>query len=173
MSHDIDFGSLSLRDTLDLAIAIEEEAKERYDEFAEQLDAHRTPEVAKFFRFMSDNEIKHAEVLASQRADLFGNEASTADTSMLYEIEAPDYDGARAFMTIEGALDVAYNAEVKAYDFYNQALPSVEDGEIKELFVRLRDEETKHQEMINEIKAKVPQGYAFDPNDFVDEATGQ
>ena len=173
MSHDIDFGSLSLRDTLDLAIAIEEEAKERYDEFAEQLDAHRTPEVAKFFRFMSDNEIKHAEVLASQRADLFGNEASTADTSMLYEIEAPDYDGARAFMTIEEALDVAYNAEVKAYDFYNQALPSVEDGEIKELFVRLRDEETKHQEMINEIKAKVPQGYAFDPNDFVDEATGQ
>ena len=63
MSHDIDFTTLTLRDTLDLAIAIEEEAKERYDEFAEQLEAHHSPEVAKFFRFMSDNEIKHAEQL--------------------------------------------------------------------------------------------------------------
>ena len=41
MSHDIAFADLSLRDTLDLAIFVEEEAKERYDEFAEQMDAHR------------------------------------------------------------------------------------------------------------------------------------
>ena len=173
MSHDIDFGALSLRDTLDLAIAIEEEAKERYDEFAAQLEAHRTPEVAKFFRFMAKNEVKHAEVLATQRAELFGNEASTADPSTLYEIEAPEYDGARAFMSIEDALDVAFAAEVKAYDFYHQALPSVKDDAIKELFTRLRDEEVRHQEMIEEIKAKVPEGGGFDPNDFVDEATGQ
>jgi len=173
MSHDIDFSALSRRDTLDLAIAIEEEAKERYDEFAEQLDAHHTPEVAKFFRFMSDNEVKHAETLAAQRADLFGNEPSTADTSVLYEIEAPDYDGTRAFMSIDDALDVAHAAEVKAYDFYNQALPSVTDEEIKALFIRLRDEEVRHQELIAEIKAKLPEGNGFDPNDFVDEATGQ
>ena len=70
MSQDIDFSALNLRDTLDLAIAIEEEAKERYDEFAEQLDAHHSPEVAKFFRFMADNEVKHAEVLAAQRSEL-------------------------------------------------------------------------------------------------------
>jgi len=173
MSHDIDFSALTLRDTLDLAIAIEEEAKERYDEFAEQLEAHRTAEVAKFFRFMSENEVKHAEVLAAQRTDLFGNEPSTADASMLYDIEAPEYDGARAFMSIEDALNVALAAEVKAYDFYHQALPSVDDDAIKELFTRLRDEEVRHQEMIKEIIAKVPEGDGFDPNDFVDEATGQ
>jgi rubrerythrin len=134
MTHDIQFGALSLRDTLDLAIAIEEEAKERYDEFAEQLEAHRTEEVAKFFRFMSDNEIKHAEVLAAQRAELFGNEPSTADTSLIIEIEAPDYDGARAFMSINEALEVALNAEIKAYEFYHGALPSVDDADIKKLF---------------------------------------
>jgi rubrerythrin len=173
MSHDIDFSTLDLRDTLDLAIAIEEEAKERYDEFADQLEAHRTPEVAKFFRFMSDNEIKHAEVLAAQRNELFGNEPSTADTSMLYDIEAPDYDGARAFMSIQEALEVALNAEIKAYHFYHQALPSVADEGVKELFVRLRDEETRHQEMIKEIMAKVPDLDAFDPDDFADEPTAQ
>lgn len=173
MNHGIDFSALTLRDTLDLAIAIEEEAKERYDEFAEQLEAHHTPEVAKFFRFMSANEVKHAEAIATQRVKLFGNEASTADASVLYEIEAPEYDGARAFMSIQDALDVALAAEVKAYDFYDQALPSVTDNAIKELFVRLRDEEVRHQEMIEEIRAKVPEGNDFDPDDFVDEATGQ
>jgi len=173
MSHDIDFSTLNLRDTLDLAIAIEEEAKERYDEFAEQLDAHDTPEVAKFFRCMSDNEVKHAEVLAAQRAELFGNEPTTADTSVIYDIEAPDYDGARAFMSIQAALDLALNSEIKAYEFYHAALPSVTDDSIKELFTRLRDEEVRHQEMIKEIMTKAPDMDAFDPEDFVDEPTAQ
>lgn len=173
MSNDIDFSNLSLRDTLDLAIAIEEEAKERYDEFSEQLDAHHNPEVAKFFRFMAANEVKHAEVLAAQRAELFGDEASTADTSVLFDIEAPDYDGARAFMSINDALDLSLSSEIKAYEFYHQALPSVQDETVKALFVRLRDEEVKHQTMIKEIMAKVPDLDAFDPDDFADEPTAQ
>jgi rubrerythrin len=173
MSHGIDFQALSLRDTLDLAIAIEQEAKERYDEFAEQLDAHHNPEVAKFFRFMSDNEVKHAEVLTAQRREKFADETSTADTSVIFEIEAPGYDGARAFMSINDALEVALDAEIRAYEFYHQALPSVEDDGVKELFSRLRDEEVRHQEMIKEIMAKVPDLDAFDPEDFVDEPKAQ
>ena len=173
MNHDIDFSTLSLRDTLDLAIAIEEEAKERYDEFAEQLEAHHSPEVAKFFRFMSENEVKHAEVLTERRTELFADEPNTADASKLYDIEAPDYDGARAFMTIQEALEVALNAEIKAYDFYHQALPSVKDADVNALFVRLRDEEVQHQKMIKEIIAKVPDGDGFDPEDFEDEPTAQ
>jgi len=173
MSHDIDFSELSLRDTLDLAIAIEEEAKERYDEFAEQLEVHHNPEVAKFFRFMADNEVKHAEVLAAQRAELFGNETSTADTSVIYEIEAPEYDSARAFMEIHDALEVALNAEIKAFEFYRDALPTVDDEPVHDLFVRLRDEEVRHQEMIKEIMVKVPDLEAFDPEDFADEPTAQ
>ena len=173
MSQGIDFSTLSLRDTLDLAVAIEEEAKERYDEFAEQLEAHHNPEVAKFFRFMSANEIKHAEVLAGQRRELFGDQGSTADTSLIVEVEAPSYDGARAFMSVQEALEVALEAEVKAYEFYDGALPSVDNDEVSTLFVRLRDEEVRHQEMIKEIMAKVPDQGSFDPDDFVDEATGQ
>ena len=173
MSHDIDFSILSLRDTLDLAIAVEEEAKERYDEVAEQLEAHHSPEVAKFFRFMSDNEVKHAEVLAAQRSELFGSEPNTADTSAIYDIEAPDYDGARAFMSVHDALEVALNAEIKAYEFYHGALPLVTDDSTKELFTRLRDEEVRHQEMIKEIMVKLPETDGFDPEDFADDPTAQ
>ncbi len=173
MSHDIDFSSLSLRDTLDLAISVEEEAKERYDDFAEQMDAHRTPEAAKFFRFMAANEIKHAEKLREQRLLQFGSEPTTADFSVVYDIEAPEFDSARAFMSMQAALDVAMEAEVKAYEFYDCALPAVEDPKVNELFVELRDEEKRHQEMIEEARVKMPKGDDFDPNDFVDEPAAQ
>ena len=173
MSHDIDFTTLSLRDTLDLAIAVEEEAKERYDDFAEQMDAHRTPEAAKFFRFMAANEIKHAQKLIAQRKSHFGDEPSTADTSALYDIEAPEFDAARAFMSMQAALDVAMEAEVKAWLFYDGALGQVEDATIKDLFVELREEEKRHQEMIEEARAKMPKADDFDPDDFVDGPAAQ
>jgi rubrerythrin len=173
MSHDIDFSQLSLRDVLDLAISIEEEAKERYDDFAAQMDSHKTPEVAKFFRFMAANEIKHAEKIAEMRHTMFGDDPSTADRSMLFEIEAPEFDKVRAFMSMQAALDVAMQSEVKAYEFYDQALPEVTDADTRELFVELRDEEARHQEMIREVMNKVPEGKGFDPDDFVDEPVGQ
>ncbi len=173
MSKEIAFDNLSLRDTLDLAIFVEEEAKERYDEFAAQMDAHRTPDTAKFFRFMADNEVKHAEKLIAKRSSLFGDEPRTADTSMLYDIEAPEFDAARAFMSVKAALDVALLAETKAYDFYNDALPEISDPDVTALFAELRDEESRHQEMTREPMAKVPKDDGFDPDDFVDEPAAQ
>ena len=106
MSNDIDFNQLSLRDTLDLAIYVEEEAKDRYDEFAEQMEAHHTDEVAKFFRFMAANEVKHAQKLSEQRRGLFGGEPSTSDPSILFDVEAPEYGKVRAFMSVRAALEV-------------------------------------------------------------------
>ena len=173
MSSDIDFGSLSLRDTLDLAVFVEQEAKERYDDFAAQLEAHRTHQAAEFFRFMAGNEIKHAERLAAKRRDLFGDEPNTADTSLLYDIEAPEFDAARAFMSVRAALDVAMAAEVKAYEFYDGALPQVSDPNVKALFMELRDEESRHQELIRQTMAKVPDGDGFEADDFVDAPTGK
>jgi rubrerythrin len=173
MSQDIDFNQLSLRDTLDLAISVEEEAKERYDDFAEQMDAHRTSEAARFFRFMAANELKHAEKLAAQRTELFGDEPSSADASLLYDIEAPEFDAARAFMSVRAALDVAMESEVKAYEFYNGALAKITDAEVRELFLQLRDEEEQHQELIRQTMAKVPADDGFDPDDFVDAPAAQ
>lgn len=172
MNHDIDFSQLSLRDVLDLAISIEEEAKERYDDFAAQMDAHKTNEAAKFFRFMAENEIKHAERIAEQRKSLFDNQPSTADRSLLFDIEAPEYDAVRAFMSVQSALEVALKSEIKAYDFYDGALGEVTDADVKELFVQLRDEESRHQAMIREVMERIPDGGTFDPDDFVDEPVG-
>ena len=62
----IDFATLTLKDALDLAIRIEEEAYERYGELADQMDLHDTPDAAHFFRFMMANEEKHRAELTER-----------------------------------------------------------------------------------------------------------
>ncbi|MBI4911299.1 MAG: rubrerythrin [Acidobacteria bacterium] len=164
----IDFSRLSLKDALDLAVLIEEEAKERYEEFADQMEQHRTPEAAKFFRYMALNEAKHGEELAARRATLFGNQGSSVNRSMLFDIEAPDYDEARAFMSPRAAMQAALASETKAHGFFVAALPSIQNPEVKALFEELRDEEVEHQDLVKAELAKLPPDPAVSDEEFVD-----
>ena len=173
MSRDIDFSSLSLLDTLDLAIAVEEEARERYLEFADQLRKHHTEEVAGFFTKMAGIERTHAERLGERRRAMFADAPSTADLSLVVDIEAPEYGDVRAFMGVQAALDVAFEAEVKAYDFYDGALDSVKDEDVRSLFEFLREQEVQHQKMIRDFGARLPRDPDVDANDFVDDPRAQ
>ena len=135
----IDFAKLSLKDALDLAILIEDEAQERYEDFASQMEQHRTPEAARFFRYMVENEAKHGRELSSRRLQLFGDAPRSVTPSMIFDIEAPDFDAARAFMTPRMAMEAALASEVKAHAFFVSALPALQDLEVRALFEELRD----------------------------------
>jgi len=169
----IDFGSLSLKDALDLAILIEEEAEERYQELADQMETHRTPEAAEFFRFMSQNEAKHGAELNERRTRLFSDAPRTVRRSMLFDVEAPDYDETRAFMTPRRAMESALRAEEKAHAFFVAALPRVKDSDVRSLFEELRDEEVVHQRLVKDQIAKLPEDSGLDPEQFADEPTAQ
>jgi len=168
----IDFARLTLRDALDLAILIEEEARERYEEFADQMDIHHTPEAAKFFRFMSVNEEKHRTQLAARRAERFRDAPTGVQRTMLFDVEAPEYDEARAFMSAREALQAALRSEKKAHAFFVAALPRVTDVEVNALFQELRDEEVEHQELIEKELAKLPPDSTLRGDDFADEPVG-
>lgn len=168
----IDFTRLSVQDALDLAILIEEEAKERYEELADQMDLHHTPEAAGFFRFMATNEEKHRAELAARRAEKFRDAASKVSRNMLYDVEATDYDEARAFMTARQALLAARRSEVKAHLFFVGALPTVTDPDVRTLFAELRDEEVLHQQRIDKELAKLPPDPTLPADDFSDEPVG-
>ena len=172
-TKDIDFATLCLRDALDLAILIEEEAKDRYEELAAQLEVHHTPEGASFFRAMAGNEAKHGEQLAARRAEMFGDEPRTVTRAMLWDVEAPDYDEVRAFMTRRQALEVALRAERKAHAFFVNALPHVHNHEASQLFEELRDEEVEHQRLLETELAQLPPDPPIDPSDFEDEPVAQ
>lgn len=169
----IDFTALNLKDALDLAVLVEEEAKDRYEEFAAQMDQHRTPDAARFFRYMALNEAKHGEDLAARRAQLFGDAPRAVTRAMIFDVEAPDYDAARAFMSPRRAMAAALASEVKAHDFFVAALPGIQDAEVKALFEELRDEEVQHQDLVKAELAKLPPDSGLSDEDFVDEPTAQ
>ena len=165
----IDFSRLSLRDALDLAVLIEEEARDRYVEFAEQMEVHHTPEAARFFRFMSLNEEKHRAELAERREGLFGEEPAAVSGAMLFDVEAPEYDEARVFMTARQALGAALRSERKAHAFFDGALQAVDERGVRELFEELREEELEHQELVQRELDKLPPDPGFDASEWEDE----
>ena len=168
----MDFSKLTLQDALDLASLVEEEAQERYDEFADQLEKHHTAEAAAFFRVMSGNEAKHGEELHARRVKLFGDVPAKVDRSMLWDVEAPEYAEARIFMSHRQALDVAMDSEKKAYTFFNDALASITDPEVRDLFTELRDEELEHQGLVEAEIKKLGDAADVDPEDYVDAPVG-
>ena len=169
----IDFARLSLQDALDLGILIEEEAQNRYEEFARQMDLHHNPEAATFFRQMVENEGKHRAQLAERRQRRFQNVAARVTRQMLWDVEAPEYDEARAFMTPRQAMQTALRAEEKAHAFFVGALPQIVDPDVKRLFEELRDEEVEHQDLVKRQLAKLPPGPDVNPDDFADEPVAQ
>lgn len=152
----IDFATLSLKDALDLAVLIEEEAKERYEDLAEQLVMHHTPEPASFFRLMALNEEKHRAELAARRLALYGDEPVRMTRGMLFEVEAPEFDEVRVFMGARAALRVAFRAEKKCWAFFIDAASQVSDAGVKKLFLELRDEEERHQQLVLTQLDKLP-----------------
>ena len=169
----IDFAKLSLMDALDLAILVEDEAQERYEEFAAQMEQHRTPDAAKFFRYMAENEAKHGRELLARRAQRFSDAPRAVSRAMIYDIEAPDYDAARAFMSPRKAMKAALASEVKAHAFFAAALPALKDAEVRALFEELRDEEIEHQDLVKTELAKLPPDSGLSDEDFVDEPAAQ
>lgn len=169
----IDFATLSLRDALDLAALIEEEARERYEELGDQLEAHRTPDAAGFFRFMARQEAKHFAHLDERRSALFAGEPRAVTPAMIFDVEAPEYDEVRAFMSVRAALETALRSERKAHQFFVSALPRVTDPQVRALFEELAAEETEHERLVLEEIAKLPPEPEPNPDDYGDEPVAQ
>ena len=68
---------------------------------------------------------------------------------------------------------MALDAEVKAYDFFDQSLKLSLTPQVKKLFEELRQEEVVHQEMVKKELAKAPPEEGAKPEDFADEPVAQ
>jgi len=152
----INISKLTLMDALDVASLIELEAYRRYTLFAAQL-GHRGPEdAASVFGSMAANEKKHGEQLARRRQALFGDIPANVTLDDIFDVEAPDVGSPRWNMSPRKAFEVALGAERKAFAFYDEALPGVRQPDVKALFEELRNEETEHIRMVEDIIAKLP-----------------
>ena len=169
MSTRLDLSKLSLMDALDLAILIEMEAYERYKMFASQLGHTGGYDAGAFFASMAENEAKHGSELAERRKSLFGDAAARLTLDDLYDVEAPEMGAARRGMSTLQAFEVGLEAEKRAHDFYDMALPGITDPDVIELFTELRDEETEHVEMLKEQMTRLPESARSEVEFDVDE----
>ena len=156
MVSKLDFSTLNLQDALDLAVLIEKEAEERYILFVDLLGHGYSGDAADFFAMMAKNEKRHGTELAARRRKLFGDAPSRVNADMIEEVEAPGMGKPRPFMSPRHALEVAMESEVKAYEFFDQALPGISDKEVRKLFEELREEEAEHKRLLNLEKTKYP-----------------
>jgi len=158
MTTTIDFARLTLQDALDLAILIEEEARDRYLELAQFVGGRYPGDAGDVFRTMAGNEEKHGAQLAGRRRELFGRRRPRVDRSMLFDVEAPDLGAVRVFMSARQAVEVALASEQKAHDFFDEALEHVKDRQVKKLFEELKTEEKAHQAALRKLMRKLPRG---------------
>lgn len=161
----VDFSQLTLMDTLDMAHLIEVEAFERYTLFAEQTGHRLSNDAGAVFQSMAENEKKHGDELAARRRKLFGDAPAKVTIDDIFDVEAPDVGGARQNMSEFKAYQFALHAEKKAFAFYDGALRTVKQPEVRTLFEELREEEAEHVRMIEEIMAKLPPSAKLDIED--------
>jgi len=154
----VDFRTLTLQDALDLALSIEEEAKERYEQFAKITGGRYEGDAADMFRQMAGYEAKHWAELDRKRREMFGDAPRRITPDQLDDAEAPDRGQPRTFMSARQALDVALRAEMKAYDFFDEALKEVKDPAVRSLFEELREEEKQHVKLVGARLTKLPPG---------------
>jgi rubrerythrin len=158
MAQKIDFAKLTLKDALDLAILIEGEAKDRYDEFARLVGGRYKGDSDEVFKNMAVYEAKHGAELQARRAKLFGNAPRTVSQEAIDDVEAPDRGTPRVFMSPRQAMEVALESEKKAWDYFDEALRHVKDPDVRKLFEELRAEELQHQEYIKKAMVTLPPG---------------
>ncbi len=158
MAQTIDFAKLSLKDALDLAILIEEEAKGRYEEFTKLVGGRYKGDADDVFRNMAAYEAKHRDELKARRQKLFGSAPAAITLDAIDDVEAPDRGQPRVFMSPRQAMEVALEGEKKAFGYFDAALKTVKDPDVRKLFEELRAEEVQHQEYIKKAMATLPTG---------------
>ena len=158
MAQKIDFAKLSLQDALDLAILIEAEAKDRYEQFAHLVGGRYRGDSDEVFRNMALYEAKHGAELQARRAKLFGNAPAMVSLDAIDDVEAPDRGQPRVFMSPRQAMEVALESEKKAWEYFDEALRHVKDPDVRKLFEELRAEEAQHQEYIRKAMVTLPTG---------------
>jgi len=170
MSTRLDLSKLSLMDALDLAKLIEMEACHRYQMFASQFGRTGGYDARAFFVTMAENEAKHGQELEARRKAMFGDAPARLTLDDLFDVEAPDMGAPHRGMSVVQAFEIGLAAEQKAYDFYDLALPGIDNPEVRELFTELRDEEVEHVKMLQDAMAKLPASAREEFEFDVDEA---
>ncbi len=133
------------------AITREEEAFAFYNDLLSKVD---DPTAKDALKFLADEEKKHREFLVSYRDGKVGGEklrmSEVVDYKIAQYIDAPDID---KDMQSRDVYLVASHRELNSYNFYKGLSEMQPDGEVKDMLLRMANEEMKHKEKVEYLYA--------------------
>lgn len=158
MGLHVDFSRLDAQDVLDIAIQVEQEAEDNYEQLASWLAADGNNAAADFFKKMAGFEAKHRQQLGQRRQQLFGDAASRHSDRAVWEVEQPDYASIGRALTLEQAFELAMDAERRAGAYYGEAVEYASDPAVIDLFEGLKRAEMEHLRLLEEQRERFSGG---------------
>jgi rubrerythrin len=150
------------------ALAIEQEAAQRYAELADAMETHNNGEVAALFRQMAAIEARHVAQLLQKMGWDHAPAAAAAPAWEGFEgAETVGADDVHYLMRPWHALQLALRAEERAERFFGTLARGNDDPAIRDAALELQREEREHVELIRAWLARVPQpepDWAVDPD---------
>lgn len=141
------------------AIAIEQEAAERYAEFAERMEDEGREDLARIFDMLSATEADHLETLKRRTAGIELPAIAAGGYAWLYARapEAPARELVMRLMTPRQALSIALDAERRAQAFFEQVGWSASDPALRALAREMAAEEREHAALIAAMLDELPE----------------
>ncbi len=133
----------SVDDILDFAIKNEEEAYKFYLALAEKTK----PSLKSTFEDFAREELKHKEMILKVKAggELKPIEDKIMDLKILESLKREDKIENYSDLEYEDALKIAMKREKETFLFYTKLADKMENDNLRNLFLRLAQEEAKHK----------------------------
>lgn len=139
-------GDKKLEYLLDVAIKNEEDA---YDFYMGLHDKIADKEVKETLKFLADEEKRHKEFLLKYKQGGFGADALKLDAVVDYRIvEHAEKPAIEKDMKTKDVYLVAADKELNAYNFYKSLADVEPAGEVKNMLLKMANEEMKHKEKV-------------------------
>lgn len=159
----------SLQALMAVALAMENEAVQRYTELADMMETHNNDDVAAMFRAMAGYEAEHAAVIMKR----MGWQAAPPLPRESYgwpgfdSPEAVATDDAHYLMKPWHALQLALAAERRAHDFFERLVSLTSDEGVRRAARQMQAEEAEHIGLVQAWIEKFPPpdpDWALDPD---------
>ncbi|MCF8049636.1 MAG: ferritin family protein [Desulfobacterales bacterium] len=138
-------------DIIETAIRREEEAYAFYRDIAEKVD---DPAARETCDWIAAEEQKHRQFLVDYRDGKYGAAPMRMADVVLYKIaEHQKEPEVEKEMKREEVFLVASHRELRSYRFYTELAEQHDDGDLKEMLIRIANEELKHKEKMEYLYA--------------------
>lgn len=138
------------------AYAMENDARDRYTEFADQMEVHNNTEVAQLFRKLARIEGLHADKIMKEMG--WRKPPAAAEAWMWRQSEAPESVPSgelHYLMQPYHALELALQSEQRAASFFSGITRSTAPADVKRIAKEMAAEERDHVRLIQDWLKKV------------------